>query len=93
MTDLDNVIRTTEEEIEVIDLEIARIDEILAGQTEPTLTLPDNIESMTTLDRGELENVINSAYTSSHKTWTEQVTYWNAKKEQLLQRKTELAAE
>lgn len=92
MADIENIVRTAEEEIEVIDLEIARIDEILAGQVEPELTLPETAEH-DSVEGGELSNLATASHAQSHQTWTEQVAHWNTKKEQLLQRKTELAAE
>lgn len=93
MTDTTVIIRTPEEEIAEIDSDIARIDEILAGQIEPVLTLPEGIDDMPTEHRGELENKLNTSYVNSHKIWSAQQVEWNAKRDALLERKSELTSE
>lgn len=76
--------RTVEEQIQEIDLQIAKVDEILAGQIQPSIDISDG-------DSG-YEDAL-ASYNNSMTVWNEQQTYWNQKRADLVAEKTQLESQ
>jgi hypothetical protein len=83
MTDLS---RTPEEEILEIELQLEKLNEILLGQIEPTLTLPESDGPLP----DNLVAEMTGNYEESHRIWTEQQTTLNQKIQERQERLAEL---
>ena len=87
-----DVIRTPEEEIQEIDIQIAKIDEILAGQIEPSMPDVSGFDLEHPESAAKVQELTDN-FNASHALWVEQVSFWNEKKELHLARKSELQSE